>query len=90
MRILWLTILLALGCTTANADVYDLQKEVSIPQKNYCAVENFSDRKRALQYITQHGGEIFTDQDSPTTFRVVQCNFNLGDRVVIVSSMMDN
>ena len=59
-------------------------QEVRVRQSNRCSLEEFSSKENAEQYIAQHGGELFRDQDAPI-YRVVKCKFDIADRVIVVT-----
>jgi hypothetical protein len=89
MKTTLLTITLSLVCLLSQAEPYQVQKEVRVEQSQTCSLEEFSSRDKAQSYAARNGGELFRDQDTGE-YRVVKCNFNIADRVLIVSNLNDD
>ena len=89
IKTILLTITFTLVCLLSKAEPYEVQKEVRVEQSQSCSLEEFSSRENAEKYIAQNGGELIRDQDT-RLYRVVKCNFNIDDRVLIVSNMNED
>jgi hypothetical protein len=86
MKTIAFTTLFVFVCLSSYAEPYQVQKEVRVEPSRSCSLEEFSSRESGQKYAAQNGGELFRDQDTGE-YRVVKCNFDIADRVLIVSSL---
>jgi hypothetical protein len=75
-------------CLPAHAESFKVQREVRIEPNRSCSLEDFSSLDRAKKFMAESGGELFRDQDTHI-YRVIKCNFDINDRVLMVFRMTD-